>query len=136
MAGNHIIISTVSSYLHPMVVKMATINAPGPWHDSTMADYGVYKKMEATYNQFAGAKVVVDSAFKLRNKRFLIKSAQSPSIQANHEEIVLNNNATSLRQLLEHGMRMIQGQFPRLKDKLVLEEYGKQKVIMNLMVLL
>ena len=33
-------------------------------------------------------------------------------------------------------MRMIQGQFPRLKDNLQLDEFHERKVIMNLMVLL
>ena len=33
-------------------------------------------------------------------------------------------------------MRMIQGQFPRLKDPLQLEEFGERKVVLKLMVLL
>ena len=37
--------------------------------------------------------------------------------------------ATSVRQLSEeHGMRMIQSQFPRLKDPMLFEEFGEQKV--------
>ena len=33
-------------------------------------------------------------------------------------------------------MRMIQGQFPRMCDNIAYEEYGKQKIILNLLVLL
>eukprot|EP00536_Pseudo-nitzschia_multiseries_P018417 jgi/Psemu1/55504/gm1.55504_g len=38
--------------------------------------------------------------------------------------------------LSEWGMRMIQGQFPRLKDRLLLEDFGDRKVILNVMMLL
>ena len=41
-----------------------------------MADYGVYDKIEMIYDKF-GAKVVVDSAFKIsRSKEYIIKSSQ------------------------------------------------------------
>ena len=30
-------------------IRIATINAPGTCHDSTMADYGVYNKMSELY---------------------------------------------------------------------------------------
>ncbi len=43
------------------------------------------------------------------------------------------SQATSMRQLSEWGMRMIQAQFPRLKDPLSLEEQGERKVILQLM---
>jgi hypothetical protein len=33
-------------------------------------------------------------------------------------------------------MRMIQGQFPRMKDKMGFEEFGERKVIQHLMILL
>ena len=50
--------------------------------------------------------------------------------------VQVNRAATSVRQLSEHGMRMIQGQFPRLKDRMEFEQYGDRKIILNLMVLL
>ena len=31
-------------------IRICVVNCPGVWHDSTMADYGVYKKMEALFN--------------------------------------------------------------------------------------
>ena len=89
--------------------------------------------MEYIYETFGG-KVVVDSAFNLSNKRYLIKSSQQDPFTA--DGVRLNRNATSLRQLSEWGMRMIQGSFPRLKDKMPYEESGERKVILNLMILL
>ena len=124
------------------LIQMATINAPGSWHDSTMADYGVYRKMERVY-ALHQATIVVDSAFNLRQNNYLIRSSQSdpelrPGATRAQEKraVALNNQATLLRQLSEHGMRMIQGQFPRLKDNLQLEEFGERKVVLHLLVLL
>ena len=114
-------------------IRICTLNAPGTFHDSTMADYGVYDKIEQLYDEYQ-VKVVVDSAFNVSKKNYLIKSAQQdPESQ---QGVILNRQATALRQLSEHGMRMIQGQFPRLKDPMELEEFGDRKVILNLMVLL
>ena len=85
---------------------------------------------------------MVDSAFKLTQSDHLIQSAQGDPCLSNvtHGEhcraIALNSQATSLRQLSEHGMRMIQGQFPRLKDNMQHEEAGERKIIMHLMILL
>ena len=120
---------------------MSTFNAPDSWHDSAIADCGICEKMRSVYNR-CGGKVVVDSAFDLTSADHLVQSAQSDpvirgatcgeSCQAKR----LNDQATSLRQLSEHGMRMIQGQFPRLKDHLQYEEVGERKIIMHLMILL
>ena len=131
---------TADTYVNSMFVfaadgriRMCTINAPGTWHDSTIAEYGVYDKMEEVFNNYGG-RVVVDSAFKLQGREYLIKSSQQDPDNANG--IVLNRQATSLRQLSEWGMRMIQGQFPRLKDRMGLEDFGERKVILHLLVLL
>jgi hypothetical protein len=122
-------------------IRCATINCPGSWHDSTQADYGVYDKLENIYNLYGG-KVVVDSAFGLQGRSFLIKSSQQDPArpgatrQQAGRELQLNRDATSLRQLSEWGMRMIQGQFPRLKDDFPYEEFGERKLVMHLVVLL
>ena len=80
-----------------------------------MADYGIYEKMEQVYDE-CRAKIVVNSAFNLGKKKFLIKSSQQdPDTPA---AIALNRQATSLCQLSEHGMRTIQAQFLRLTDQL------------------
>ena len=116
-------------------IKICTLNAPGTFHDSTMAEYGIYEKMDQLHHEH-GVKVVVDSAFNLCGKPYLIQSAQQDPANAGARGVTLNRAATSLRQLSEHGMRMIQGQFPRLKDAMVLEEFGERRVVLNLMVLL
>jgi hypothetical protein len=123
-------------------IRCATINCPGSWHDSTLADYGVYRKLEQIYT-LHGGKIVVDSAFGLQARNFLIKSAQQQdparrgATPAEAErELDLNKQATSLRQLSEWGMRMIQGGFPRMKDPCILEETGERKIVLHLMVLL
>ena len=100
-----------------------------------MAEYGIYEKMEELYNEFE-VKVVVDSAFNLAGKPYLIRSSQDDPTDAGARGVQLNRAATSVRQLSEHGMRMIQGQFPRLKDPMLYEEFGDRRVILNLMVLL
>jgi len=109
------------------------LNAPGCWHDSTQAEYGIYNNMEQMYDLY-GAKVVVDSAFNLSKTDFLIKSSQldPPS----EEGVVLNRAVTSVCQLSEWGMRQIQGGFPRVKDLFFLEELGERKIILHPMVLL
>ena len=115
-------------------IRLTTINCPGTWHDSTMADYGIYSKLGDIHAEH-NAAVVVDSAFNLANKDFLIKSSQVDPVGDPHR-VLLNRAATSVRQLSEHGMRMIQAQFPRLKDPLPYEEFGERKVIVQLMILL
>ena len=49
---------------------------------------------------------------------------------------VINRQATAVRQLSEWGMRMIQDQFPRMKETLTLEELRDRKIILNLLLLL
>ena len=112
-------------------IRVCILNAPGTFHDSTMADYGVYDAMEKVYDE-TGGKVVVDSAFKIGNKDYLIKSSQQDPLD--ERQLLLNRQATSIRQLSEWGMRMIEGSFPRLKDPLLFEEMGDRKVILRLMV--
>ena len=114
-------------------IRISVLNAPGTFHDSTIADYGVYSSMEQVYQE-TGAKVVVDSAFKLAQAEYLIRSSQKDP--GDEQAVVVNRQATSIRQLSEHGMRTIQAQFPRLKDPLHYEEYGERRVILNLMVCL
>ena len=64
-----------------------------------------------------------------------MKSSQKDSI-GEPQGVTKNRASTSVRQLSEHGMRMLQGQNPRLKDRMQFEEFGERKVILNLMVLL
>eukprot|EP00957_Ditylum_brightwellii_P177541 13523163-Ditylum_brightwellii.AAC.1 len=50
--------------------------------------------------------------------------------------MMLNVEATSLRQMAEWSMRRFQGSFPHMKDRLVYEENGECKRIIQLTVLL
>ena len=56
-------------------IRSAVLNAPGCFHDSNMADYGLYEDFEAVYNR-DGGQVVVDSAFKVGSFPYLVKSSQ------------------------------------------------------------
>ena len=99
---------------------MCTLNAPGMWHNITMVDYGIYKKMEDIYNLYGG-KVVVDFAFNLSDKHYLVKSAQEDPIGESFL-VQQNSQAISVRQLSKWGMQTIQRQCPCLKDPLKYEE--------------
>jgi hypothetical protein len=96
-----------------------------------MSDYGVYDGMEKIHNE-TGGRVVVDSAFKIGNRDFVLKSSQQDPMDP--ERLIINRAATSVRQLSEWGMRMIGGSFPRLKDALHYEEENERRVILKLMV--
>ena len=114
-------------------IRSTIYNCPGTFHDSTMADYGMYNTIDGVY-QRTGAKVVVDSAFSLIDDSCIIKSRQiAPE---NAEDLLAHKDATSIRQLSEWGMRMIQAQFPRLKDPIRLESNGDRKIIVRLMMAL
>ena len=73
---------------------MCLLNAPGTFHDSVMADYGVYDAMETVYDE-SGGKVVVDSAFNIGSKDYLIKSSQQDPLD--ERALLLNRQATSIR---------------------------------------
>eukprot|EP00536_Pseudo-nitzschia_multiseries_P017121 jgi/Psemu1/49421/gm1.49421_g len=103
------------------------------FNHTTIADYGVHNQMQEMLNKY-GAMGMVNSAFKVRLTNYLIQSFQLDPVGT--AALVLNCEATSLWQLSEWGMRMIQGQFSRLKDRLLSEDFGDQKIILNVMVLL
>ena len=102
-----------------------------PFHDSTIADYDAYSQFEKLYRLY-GEKVVVDSAFQIGTPDWLIQSSQIDPLDA--EKLILNREATFLRQLSKWGMRMIQATFPRLKDALPCEDDGEREIILQLMI--
>eukprot|EP00536_Pseudo-nitzschia_multiseries_P015274 jgi/Psemu1/41848/gm1.41848_g len=117
-------------------IRICNYNYPDSWHNSTtIADPGVYDKIEELFVKFQ-AMVCVDSTFRVTTGRLhcLVQSLQTDPDTP--EAIMLNREATSLCQLSEWGMCMIQGQFLRLKDKLLLKTFGDRKVTMNLVILL
>ena len=56
-------------------INICLLNIPDAFHDSVMADYGIYGGMKNIY-QHNGGQVVVGLAFNFVNKIFLIKSFQ------------------------------------------------------------
>jgi hypothetical protein len=58
------------------LVIACTVNAPGSWHDSFIAENGgLYAKLESVYDT-TGGKAAVDSAFSLKRCPFLVKSGK------------------------------------------------------------
>lgn len=128
-------VSSIFLFAPDGTIPACSINAPGCWHDSTVADYGgVYEKMERLYKDF-GAKTVVDSAFKIGDGEFLVRSRQDGGIHiAGEEHFRKARAATAIRQLSEWGMHQIQSKFPRMTDTLLWEEVGKRRIDITLMV--
>ncbi len=78
-------------------VVAASVNNPGSWHDSFIAENsGIYDKLEQVFT-LAGGKCVVDAAFSLRRCPFLIKSGKEPLPHLENDVIVRDAQATSLR---------------------------------------
>ena len=94
-----------------------------------MANYGIYQEMEKLYDE-TGDKAVVDSAFNIGTKEYLLKLSQKDPLD--ERALLLNRQSASIYQLSKWGTRMIEGFFPRLKDPLLFEEMGDQKVILQL----
>ena len=96
-----------------------------------MSDYGIYHGMETVFNA-TGGKVVVDLAFKIADMEYVIRSSKIDP--ENAKELLINRDATSVRQLSKWGVRMIQGKFPRIKDPIQYEEKGDRKIILRLLI--
>jgi hypothetical protein len=114
------------------MVVACTLNAPGSWHDSFIAENGgLYAKLESVY-EATGGKAVVDSAFSMKRCPFLIKSGK----KKNRETAVarrIRHQATFLRQSAEWGMRALQGSFPRLKDRIIyFDDMADRKLFLHL----
>ena len=56
----------------------------------------------------------------------------SDPVTNNPNDIIVNKQATSMRQSAEWGMRGFQSSFPRLYDKIKYEENGERKKILSL----
>ncbi|CAB9524638.1 unknown protein [Seminavis robusta] len=109
------------------------LNAPGSMHDSTLAAYGGTYDLLESIHQRTGGICCVDSAFTATNNPFIIKSSENFSTAETAAEMIVRDQATSLRQAAEWGMRALQGAFPRLKDRIQLEENGERIIILKLM---
>ena len=123
-------------------IPIAFFNVPGYVHYSLVADYGdIYTKLECEYEKHGG-KCTVDSAFGGVQRPYLIKSSQDdlfsdlPTQQERNEDVQRKRQATSMRQAAEWGMRMLQGSFPRLKDRFVFENRGERRIALKSFILL
>ena len=63
-----------------------------------------------------------------------MKSSQGNPINGDAQELTINRAVTSILQLSEWGMRMIQGKFPRVNDTPIFEDSGDKRVILRLLV--
>lgn len=134
-------VSGVFCFCPDGTIPIACYNVPGSIHDSKIAEWGkIYDKLEMVYNT-TGAKCTGDSAFSKSRGPFLIKSSQTVPLV--HDDITefgrqsrLNDQATSMRQSAEWGMRALQSSFPRLKDRFIYEEYGERKIVQKMVLLL
>jgi hypothetical protein len=66
-----------------------------------------------------GGKCVIDAAFLRVPCPYLMKSGKKCTEDSNLLVNWVKEQATSLHQAAEWGMRALQGSFPRLKDRLV-----------------
>lgn len=120
------------------LIRYAYFNAPGTWHDSTMASVGgVYDTLDEIYHR-TSTRIVVDSAFAKEERPSMIKSHQVNFDRNGRQRqpSQVHRDATSVRQLSEWGMRGLQGSFPRLKDRIFYEERGERKIILLMVILL
>lgn len=111
-------------------------NVPGCCNNSQVAHReGLYDTVEAVYNT-PGLKMVIDSAFFTTNSEFLINLSQEfmtvdVGMQLYQEKVAnlaFKPDATSMLHSAEWGVKAVQSSFPRLKDTLVYEENGEQKI--------
>ena len=76
---NHYVTS-VFCFCPDGTIPIAYMNLPGSMHDSTIADWGqIYDKLENLF-QTTGAVTCVDSAFRMKNVPYIIKSSQKNRI--------------------------------------------------------
>jgi hypothetical protein len=59
-----------------------------------------------------------------------------PTRQEQRLDLQRKQQATSMRQAAEWGMRAIQSSFPRLKDTFVYEDTGEHRILMKIVCLL
>lgn len=138
---NHFVTS-VFCFCPDGTIPIAHMNIPGATHDSTIADWGdIYIKLERVYNQTGGI-CTVDSAFRMRNAAYIMKSSQNNSVgvgptpAARRLDILRKQQCTSMRQCAEWGMRAVQSSFPRLNDKFPFEARGERRIAIKMMVLI
>lgn len=129
-------VSAVLVFTPDGTIPIAVYNVPGDFHDSTIADWGgIYEKLAKVWDDSHG-RCCVDSAFSKKRYPFLIKSSQSDPVSDDPDDYIVNDEATSMRQAAEWGMRAFQGSCPCLKDRFLYEEGGERRLILKMCLLL
>jgi hypothetical protein len=131
-------ISNVFVFAPDGTIIAAALNMPGCCHDSFVAEYGfIYGKLEEVNARVPdGAVCVMDSAFSADGKPYVLKSIQAHIRAENAEEYLMYEEATSVRQAAEWGMRGLRSSFGRLTSKLRYETDGQRSQILDSIVLL
>eukprot|EP00957_Ditylum_brightwellii_P099564 7584452-Ditylum_brightwellii.AAC.1 len=97
-----------------------------------VANYGfIYKKLEDFFEKY-GSKCVVESVFSLTRRLYLLKSSRTDATSEDANEMMLNVEAPSTRQMAEWGIHGFQGSFPHMKKYLVYKENCECKRIIQL----
>ncbi len=90
----------------------------------------------------SGAKCCADSAFGNVLRGYLYKSCQdhlgsdAPTRESRKLDLCKKREATSARQTVEWGMRMLQTSFPCVKNRFIYEERGERRIYLKMMVFL
>ena len=122
-------------------IVVAISNCPGTLHDLELALTGnpsVCTKLEHHWNE-CGAHCAMDSAFAAESCPFTIKSIQRESIETKigcPEEALICNQALSVQQSAEWGVRLLQGSVPRLEAQWKCEENDWSGISLNSIALL
>ena len=89
-------ISAVIVFCPDGTIPIAAYNAPGSFHDSTIAEWGgIYDKLRNVYeNTGTLGRCTVDSAFSKQRYDFLIKSSQGDPDSDNPNDFIVNREAT------------------------------------------
>ena len=91
---NHYVTNIFAFALNGSIIA-CTLNAPGTWHDSTLAHWGsMYSKLQKCWEDHHG-KVLMDSAFASNMYEFIIQSSQNVPITEGHQAMLLGQQATS-----------------------------------------
>ena len=77
---------------------------------SSMTELEIYYRSKEIYEQ-TGDKIVVDADFLLSNPYYIVVGSLLLSALLEHRE------ATAIQQLNELGLRMMQGQFLKIRDQ-------------------
>ena len=91
---NHFVTNIFALALNGSIIA-CTSNAPGTWHDSTLAHWGsMYSKLQKCWEDHH-EKVLMDSAFASNMYNFNIQSSQNVPIMEGHQAMLLGQQAMS-----------------------------------------